>query len=60
MTRQVFVLDKDKTCLLYTSGAVPVAAALFHKLPIEGKKVVCVISGGNIDVNILSLSLIHI
>ena len=35
-------------------GAVPVAAALFHKLPIEGKKVVCVISGGNIDVNKLS------
>ena len=36
------------------AGAVPVAAALFHKLPIEGKKVVCLISGGNIDVNILS------
>ena len=29
-------------------------AALFHKLPIEGKKVVCLISGGNIDVNILN------
>ena len=27
---------------------------MFGKLPIEGKKVVCVISGGNIDVNILS------
>ena len=36
------------------AGAVPVAAALFHKLPIEGKKVVCVVSGGNIDVNILN------
>ena len=36
------------------AGAVPVAAALFHKLPIEGKKVVCLISGGNIDVNILN------
>ena len=36
------------------AGAVPVAAALFHKLPIEGKKVVCLVSGGNIDVNILN------
>ena len=33
---------------------VPVAAVLFHKLPVEGKKVACVISGGNIDVNILN------
>lgn len=36
------------------AGALSVAAAIFKKLPIEGKKVVCVVSGGNIDVNILS------
>ena len=36
------------------AGAVSVAAAMFHKLPIIGKKVVCLVSGGNIDVNILS------
>ncbi len=36
------------------AGAVSVAAVMFHKLPVEGKKVVCVVSGGNIDVNILS------
>jgi len=36
------------------AGAVPVAAVMFNKLPIEGKKVVCVISGGNIDVTILN------
>ena len=30
------------------------AAVLFHKLPVEGKKVACVVSGGNIDVNILN------
>ena len=36
------------------AGAVSVAAALFNKLPIQGKKVVCLVSGGNIDVNILS------
>lgn len=36
------------------AGAVAVAAAMFNKLPIKGKKVVCLISGGNIDVTILS------
>ena len=36
------------------AGAVPVAAAMFGKLPLEGKKTVCLLSGGNIDVTILS------
>ena len=36
------------------AGATPVAACMFGHLPVEGKRVVCVISGGNIDVNILS------
>ena len=36
------------------AGAVAVAAVMFNKLPIKGKKVVCVVSGGNIDVTILS------
>ena len=36
------------------AGAAPVAAAMFGKLPLQGKRTVCVISGGNIDVNILS------
>lgn len=36
------------------AGAVSVAAAMFNKVPIEGKKVVCLVSGGNIDVGILS------
>ena len=35
------------------AGAVAVAAAMFNKVPIEGKNVVCVVSGGNIDVTIL-------
>ena len=35
------------------AGAVSVAAAMFNKVPIEGKNVVCLVSGGNIDVNIL-------
>ena len=36
------------------AGAVAVAAAMFDKVPIAGKKAVCVLSGGNIDVTILS------
>ncbi len=36
------------------AGAVAVAAAMFDKINLEGKKTVCLVSGGNIDVNILS------
>ena len=36
------------------AGAVAVAAAMFHKIDLKGKKAVCVLSGGNIDVTILS------
>ena len=36
------------------AGAVAVAAAMFGKVDIAGKKVVCLLSGGNIDVTILS------
>ena len=36
------------------AGAVAVAAAMFGKLDLKGKKVVALLSGGNIDVTILS------
>ena len=36
------------------AGAVAVAAAMFGKVDLEGKKAVCILSGGNIDVTILS------
>ena len=36
------------------AGAVAVAAAMFDKIPMKNKNVVCVVSGGNIDVTILS------
>lgn len=36
------------------AGAVAVAAAMFHKVDLTNKKAVCVLSGGNIDVTILS------
>jgi threonine dehydratase len=47
------LLEKQKL-VSEGAGAVAVAAAMFDKLPIEGKKVVCLVSGGNIDVNTLS------
>lgn len=50
----ILSLMENQKLVAEGAGAVPVAAALFHKLPIEGKKVVCLISGGNIDVNILN------
>ena len=36
------------------AGAVSVAAAMFNKVPIKGKKTVCLVSGGNIDVTLLN------
>ncbi len=36
------------------AGAVAVAAVMFGKVNLQGKKAVCVLSGGNIDVTILS------
>lgn len=36
------------------AGAVSVAAVMFDKLPVKDKKVCCLLSGGNIDVTILS------
>ncbi|MDO4459665.1 MAG: threonine ammonia-lyase [Clostridia bacterium] len=47
------LIEKQKMCA-EGAGAVAVAAAMFDKLPIKGKKVVSVISGGNIDVTSLS------
>ncbi|MEG1442344.1 MAG: pyridoxal-phosphate dependent enzyme, partial [Oscillospiraceae bacterium] len=50
----ILSLIEQQKLIAEGAGAVSVAAALFDKLPIDGKKVVCLISGGNIDVTILS------
>lgn len=47
------LIEKQKV-IAEGAGAVAVTAVLFNKLPVEGKKVACIVSGGNIDVNILS------
>lgn len=36
------------------AGAVAAAAVMFNKVPVKGQKVACLLSGGNIDVTILS------
>ncbi len=50
----ILALIEKQKLITEGAGAVAVAAAMFHKLPIAGKKAVCILSGGNIDVNILS------
>ena len=47
-------LMEQQKLVVEGAGAVAVAAVLFNKLPIQGKNVACILSGGNIDVNILS------
>lgn len=50
----ILALIEKQKLIAEGAGAVSVAAAMYGGLPIEGKKVVCLVSGGNIDVNILS------
>lgn len=50
----ILALIEQQKLITEGAGAVSVAAALFNKFPIKGKKVVCLLSGGNIDVTILS------
>ena len=50
----ILALIEQHKMIAEGAGAVAVAAVMFNKLPVEGKRVVCVVSGGNIDVTILS------
>ena len=50
----ILTLIEKQKLIAEGAGAVSVAAAMFGKLPVHGKRVVCLVSGGNIDVNILS------
>ncbi len=47
------LIEKQKT-VAEGAGASSLAAAMFNKAGLKGKKSVCIISGGNIDVNIIS------
>lgn len=48
----LMLLEKHKM-VAEGAGAVSVAAAMYNKADIQGKKTVCIISGGNVDINIL-------
>lgn len=50
----ILMLMEGQKLIAEGAGATGLAAIRFGKLPIKGKKVVCLVSGGNIDVTILS------
>lgn len=50
----LFLLEKQKL-VVEGAGAVTIAALMHNKIDIEEKKVAAIISGGNIDVTMLSL-----
>lgn len=51
----ILALMEQHKLIAEGAGAVPVAAVMYDKIPdIEGKNVICLVSGGNIDVTILS------
>ncbi len=49
----LLMMEKHKM-IAEGSGALAVAAAMFNKVDLEGKKVACVVSGGNADITTLS------
>ncbi|MCD7731086.1 MAG: threonine ammonia-lyase [Oscillospiraceae bacterium] len=51
----ILTLIEQQKLIAEGAGATPVAAVMFDKIPdIKGKNVICLVSGGNIDVTILS------
>lgn len=50
----ILALIEKQKLISEGAGAVSVAAAMFDKLPIKDLNTVCVVSGGNVDVTILS------
>ena len=50
----ILALIEQQKMVAEGAGAVSVAAAMFNKVPIAGKKTICIVSGGNIDVTILN------
>lgn len=50
----ILTLIEQQKLVAEGAGAVSVAAVMFNKIPVKGKKVVCIVSGGNIDVTSLN------
>jgi threonine dehydratase len=49
----LYLLEREKT-VVEGAGAVAVAALMNRKVRLEGRQVVAVVSGGNIDVNVVA------
>ncbi|MCM3442209.1 threonine ammonia-lyase [Metabacillus halosaccharovorans] len=54
IARSMLMLLERNKLLVEGSGASPVAALLYEKLHIKGKKITAVLSGGNVDVHFIS------
>lgn len=50
----ILALIEKQKMIAEGAGAAAVAAVMFNKVPVKGKKVVSIVSGGNIDVTSLS------
>ena len=56
---EIVTVSEDEICaailkLIEGAGAASVAAVMYNKVPVKGKKTICIVSGGNIDVTILN------
>ena len=49
----ILTLIEQQKLVTEGAGAVSVAAVMFNKIDVKGKKVVCLVSGGNIDVSFI-------
>lgn len=50
----ILAIIEQQKMVVEGAGAVAVAAAMFNKVPVAGKKTICILSGGNVDVTILN------
>ncbi len=50
----ILTLIEKQKLICEGAGAVSVAAVMFNKIPLDNKNTCCILSGGNIDVNILN------
>ncbi len=50
----ILTLLEGQKLIAEGAGAASVAAVMFNKIPLENKKVACIVSGGNIDINVLT------
>ncbi len=50
----ILALMERQKLITEGAGAAAAAAVMFDKIPVEGKRVACILSGGNIDVTILN------